>query len=602
MSERTAATRADLAALRAEARMMSDELVRMAGERDQRDREGLTAAAQRIADSVLRPLDELLGGEGGPEPEGGAEPPSVGQLALGATRLRVAGPAPAQLLEATAALQELSCRFAAADGDDALRATLTELRELEAEIEGEIRTAHDGPYLATNAGVVRDWLGRELAVPPQLALCRCGASQLKPYCDGSHARTGFSDHRSDDRVPDRRDTYVGLQVTVYDNRGICQHSGLCTDRLAGVFRADTEPFVAPSAGRMDEIVRAVRDCPSGALSYAVDGVEARDAVDWHRGRGPGIEITKDGPYRITGSLPLRDSDGADVPRAEGSSREHYALCRCGQSRNKPFCSGTHWYVDFHDPVADPDAAPTVFEWAGGLPAITRMTRLFYEKHVPEDPLLGELFGNMAADHPQRVAKWLAEVFGGPKYYSEQYGGYERMISQHLGRQISEEHRTRWVAALLASARESGLPNDPEFRSAFQSYVEWGSRLAVENSQTESHPPAHMPMPHWEWNTAAGPPGARISALAPQTEEPESDPALPGPDQPVTFAAHVKSLFRARDRRSMEFAFDLWSYDDVSANAPAILSRIRAGTMPCDGRWPSEWVDVLQRWVDTGMSP
>jgi hypothetical protein len=71
---------------------------------------------------------------------------------------------------------------------------------------------------------------------------------------------------------------------------------------------------------------------------------------------------------------------------------------------------------------------------------------------------------------------------------------------------------------------------------------------------------------------------------------------------VTFTAHVRSLFRARDRRSMQFAFDLWSYDDVSANAPAILSRIRAGTMPCDGRWPSEWVDALQRWVDTGMSP
>jgi CDGSH-type Zn-finger protein/uncharacterized Fe-S cluster protein YjdI len=182
-------------------------------------------------------------------------------------------------------------------------------------------------------------------------------------------------------------------VTVYDNRGICQHSGLCSDRLATAFRTDQEPFVAPSAGRMDEIIRAVRDCSSGALSYGVDGVEAREQVDWHGHRDPTIELTKDGPYRITGGLPLHDGRGDDVARAEGSSREHYALCRCGQSQNKPFCSGMHWYVDFHDPPPDPDATPTVFEWMGGLPALTRLTRLFYEKHIPQDPLLAQLFGS-----------------------------------------------------------------------------------------------------------------------------------------------------------------------------------------------------------------
>jgi truncated hemoglobin YjbI len=229
-----------------------------------------------------------------------------------------------------------------------------------------------------------------------------------------------------------------------------------------------------------------------------------------------------------------------------------------------------------------------------------MTRLFYEKHIPQDPLLAQLFGNMAADHPQRVAAWLAEVFGGPKFYSENYGGYERMLSQHIGKQITEEHRTRWVAALLESAREAGVPNDPEFRSTFQSYIEWGSRLAVENSQTESRPPAHMPMPHWEWNTAAGPPGSRVSALAEPVES-QQQVVLPALDEPVSFEAHVKPLFRSRDRRSMEFAFDLWSYDDVRENADAILKRVKAGTMPCDGAWAQEWVDVLQRWTQTGMN-
>ena len=54
-----------------------------------------------------------------------------------------------------------------------------------------------------------------------------------------------------------------------------------------------------------------------------------------------------------------------------------------------------------------------------------------------------------------------------------------------------------------------FPADPEFRSAFSSYIEWGSRLALENSQPGARPPEHMPMPHWDWHTAAGPPGSRI---------------------------------------------------------------------------------------------
>ncbi len=129
-------------------------------------------------------------------------------------------------------------------------------------------------------------------------------------------------------------------------------------------------------------------------------------------------------------------------------------------------------------------------------------------------MLGPVFANMSADHPQRVARWLGEVFGGPACYSEEYGGYPRMISQHVGKCLTEDWRAHWVALMIQSSQEAGLPNDAEFRSAFSSYLEWGSRLAVENSQTTSRPPQHMPMPEWNWTTAAGAPGSRISALAP----------------------------------------------------------------------------------------
>ena len=432
-----------------------------------------------------------------------------------------------------------------------------------------------------------------------MALCRCGKSATKPFCDGSHADSGFTDAKDPNRVGDRRDTYVGQQVTVLDNRGLCQHSGYCTDRLATAFRVGKEPFVAPSGGRMDELIRAVRDCPSGALSYALDGVEARADVDYHDTREPAIQVSKDGPYRITGAIALVDADADDELRNAGASLEHYALCRCGQSQNKPFCSGMHWYVDFKDPVRAPDDEPTIFEWAGGLPALTRMTRLFYEKYVPQDPLLAPLFANMSADHPERVAKWLGEVFCGPHAYSEQYGGYTRMISQHLGKGLTEEKRARWVQLILRSAQEAGLPADPEFRSAFSSYIEWGSRLALENSQPGAKPPENMPMPRWEWTTAAGPPGSRISALEPD-EEADQPVVLPHGDEPVGFEKHVRTMFRHRDRQSMKFAFDLWSYDDVKANAHAIVERLANGSMPCDGAWPQEQVDAFSRWIDGGM--
>jgi uncharacterized Fe-S cluster protein YjdI len=95
-------------------------------------------------------------------------------------------------------------------------------------------------------------------------------------------------------------------VTIFDNRGLCQHSGLCTDRVAAVFHTGSEPFVTPSGGRLDEIVRAVRDCPSGALSYGIDEVEARQQVDWNGSRPATITITADGPYRLTGGIDVVD--------------------------------------------------------------------------------------------------------------------------------------------------------------------------------------------------------------------------------------------------------------------------------------------------------
>ena len=137
---------------------------------------------------------------------------------------------------------------------------------------------------------------------------------------------------------------------------------------------------------------------------------------------------------------------------------------------------------------------------------------------------------------------------------------------------------------VQAAEEAVLPADPPFRSVLSGYLEWRSRAAALRRPAGTG--------------AAGPPAPAPAAAAAA----EAPAALPGPDEAVSFAAHVKPLFRERDRKSMTFAFDLWSQADVQAHAAGILARLRDGTMPCDGAWPQEKIDVFRRWTETGCPP
>ena len=144
--------------------------------------------------------------------------------------------------------------------------------------------------------------------------------------------------------------------------------------------------------------------------------------------------------------------------------------------------------------------PTLFEWAGGAPAFDRLTEVFYRR-VHADPLLAPLFAHVGDDHAHNVAVWLAEVFGGPPAYTEAHGGYPAMLHHHLGLAITPEKRARWAQLIAESADEAGLPSDPEFRSAFVAYVEWGSRIGMANSQPGARPPTNAPVPRWGWGEA-----------------------------------------------------------------------------------------------------
>jgi hemoglobin len=160
----------------------------------------------------------------------------------------------------------------------------------------------------------------------------------------------------------------------------------------------------------------------------------------------------------------------------------------------------------HDAPARPtpaSAPPTLYEWAGGLPALERLTTLFYAR-VADDALLAPVFARMSPEHPRHVALFLAEVLRGPAQYTAERGGHATMLAHHLGKRLTPAQRTRWVALLLECADEIALPDDPEFRSAFVAYLEWGSRLAVINSQDGVAPVLDQPMPSWGWGEVGGP--------------------------------------------------------------------------------------------------
>jgi CDGSH-type Zn-finger protein/uncharacterized Fe-S cluster protein YjdI len=201
--------------------------------------------------------------------------------------------------------------------------------------------------------------GKQLSTIVGIALCRCGASKNKPFCDGTHGTIGFSSENKtattsgnsdasssrgsseEKTIKDKRKSYVGNKVTVHDNRRICSHAAECVNNLTSVFKPNARPWIDSDGATVEEIIDTIRKCPSGALSYSIDGIEYKDQHE----RKPMITVSKDGPYAITGGI---DLIGNNIQFGDGGSKEHYTLCRCGASINKPFCDGMHKVINFKD--------------------------------------------------------------------------------------------------------------------------------------------------------------------------------------------------------------------------------------------------------------
>ena len=195
----------------------------------------------------------------------------------------------------------------------------------------------NGPLIVKNVKTLRNRNG-SIETKSTMALCRCGQSGNKPFCDGTHAKVGFSSEKAEREVVDKRDSYEGRKITVHDNRSICAHAGYCTDRLSSVCRRKHESWIDPNAASVEDIIAVVEACPSGALSYSVQGVERSEQTG-----SAEIVVSQNGPYFAKGDIEL-----VDTMCGQGGSKTTFALCRCGGSKNKPFCDGSHWYNDFKD--------------------------------------------------------------------------------------------------------------------------------------------------------------------------------------------------------------------------------------------------------------
>ena len=211
--------------------------------------------------------------------------------------------------------------------------------------EQRIRVLNGGPYRVEGGVPILDHEGTEIEAPPAYSLCRCGGSDNKPFCDGTHKSNNFNgqEFASRDSTADRAEIYKGEEVTIHDDRSRRAHAGACTDSLSEVFKLGVEPWIDQNGGEADEIARVVGLCPSGALSYSV--ADSLDVVE--SPEGPRITVARDAPYTVRG-VQVVAGDGEEY-----DLRERQTLCRCGGSHNKPFCDGSHWYMGFkHEMGAD----------------------------------------------------------------------------------------------------------------------------------------------------------------------------------------------------------------------------------------------------------
>ena len=219
-------------------------------------------------------------------------------------------------------------------------------------MDAKITVTPQGPYIVTGELPLRRkravvtpegepvaWVSdAPLESEPPYALCRCGASQNKPFCDGSHTRhvwdgtTTAARSGYDGRAVD----YPGEGIVMRDVRDLCEHAGFCATKLTNVWKM--APATSDTAVR-SQLIAMIERCPSGALTHRLEA----DGPAVEPDLAPGIGVIDDGPLFVTGCVRVERPDGVAM-----EVRNRVTLCRCGASKNKPLCDGSHTANGFAD--------------------------------------------------------------------------------------------------------------------------------------------------------------------------------------------------------------------------------------------------------------
>ena len=175
------------------------------------------------------------------------------------------------------------------------------------------------------------------------ALCRCGQSSIKPFCDGTHARIKFEGKETakTNTTQERQNVYTGRGIVVKRDSHLCNESGFCGDRFRKILDMMPE---TDDTGIRARVMAMIERCPSGSYTFKLS---AKDEADVERSLPQEIAVTTEGEYAgalwVTGEIPVERADGEPF-----ETRNRVTLCRCGVSKTKPLCDGTHREINFSE--------------------------------------------------------------------------------------------------------------------------------------------------------------------------------------------------------------------------------------------------------------
>ena len=221
----------------------------------------------------------------------------------------------------------------------------------------KVTVTKNGPYLVSGSlplsktvsivesqGEPEEWKkGKKYPEHEKYTLCRCGKSQNKPYCDGTHIKTGFNGEEtaSKKRYEDQAEIIHGPKLDLSDTKKLCSSARFC--QLSGGTWHNVKKSDDLSARKI--AIKTARNCPSGRLI----AWDKKTKAPYEKKFKPSIEIIEDpqvkvsGPIWLKGGIELESSDGTKY-----ETRNRMTLCRCGKSNNKPFCDGSHISEKFND--------------------------------------------------------------------------------------------------------------------------------------------------------------------------------------------------------------------------------------------------------------